>query len=206
MTTQALPPRERLLATARRLFYSEGIHSVGVDRLVAEANVTRATFYRHFPTKEALVEAYLRATDDDLRTAVAQALAGNDPQKALEALLDLIGTTANTPEFRGDWFINAAAEYPDAANPVRIAIREHRDWFQTTVTDLAAKVGHPDPVEAGRMLVLLHDGALTAAQLDDPATVRITVKAAALALLAQAPDSPTNRPTALNTDGSHAEA
>lgn len=183
MTTDVLPPRERLLATARRLFYGEGIHSVGVDRLVAEANVTRATFYRHFPTKEALVEAYLRATDADLRAAVDEALAGDDPRQAVDALLELIGRTANTPEFRGDWFINAAAEYPDADHRVRVAIREHRDWFQTTVTELAAKLRLPDPAEAGRMLVILHDGALTAAQLDDPAAVRRTVKAAALKLL-----------------------
>lgn len=183
MTTSVLTPRERLLATARRLFYAEGIHSVGVDRLVAEANVTRATFYRHFPTKEALVEAYLRATDAALREVVAEALAREDAMQAFEALLDLIGHVANTPEFRGDWFINAAAEYPSAENPVRIAIREHRDWFQTAVTDLAARIGHPDPVEAGRMLVLLHDGALTAAQLDDPVMVRASVKSAALALV-----------------------
>ncbi len=182
MTTGELAPRDRLLATARRLFYSDGIHAVGVDRLVAEAHVTRATFYRHFPTKEALVEAYLRATDDDLRVAVDRALATDDPRQALEALLDLIGDTTNRPEFRGCWFVNAAAEYPDAANRVRVAVREHRDWFQATVTDLAAKIGHPDPVEAGRELVLLHDGALAAAQLDDPASVRVTVKAAALRL------------------------
>jgi AcrR family transcriptional regulator len=183
VTTEVLRPRERLLATARRLFYSEGIHSVGVDRLVGEAGVTLATFYRHFPTKEALVEAYLRATDEDLRTMVNEALAGDDPHQALEALLDLIGHVANTPEFRGDWFINAAAEYPDARNPVRTAVREHREWFETTVRDLTAKTGHPDPVEAGRILVLLHDGALTAAQLDDPTTVQVTLKSAALALL-----------------------
>jgi AcrR family transcriptional regulator len=183
MSTAVLPPRERLLATARRLFYAEGIHSVGVDRLVAEAGVTRATFYRHFPTKEALVEAYLRATDDDLRTAVGAALAGDDPRRALDALLDLIGHTTNAPGFRGCHFINAAAEYPDASNPVRVAIRDHRDWFQQTVTELAATIGHPDPVQAGQMLVLLHDGALAAGQLDDPVAVRSAVKAAARALI-----------------------
>jgi AcrR family transcriptional regulator len=178
-----LPPRERLLATARRLFYAEGIHAVGVDRLVGEAGVTRATFYRHFPTKEALVEAYLRATDDDLRAAVDDALAGDDPRRALEALLDLIGHTTNAPGFRGCHFINAAAEYPDSTHRVRVAIRDHRDWFQQTVTELAAKVGNPDPALAGQILVLLHDGALAAGQLDDPVAVRDAVKTAALKLV-----------------------
>jgi AcrR family transcriptional regulator len=183
VTSAVLPPRERLLATARRLFYAEGIHTVGVDRLVAEAGVTRATFYRHYPTKEALVEAYLRATDDDLRAAVGDALAGDDPRRALGALLDLIGHTTNTPGFRGCHFINAAAEYPDAANRVRVAVRDHRDWFQSTVTELAAKLGHRDPVQAGQMLVLLHDGTLAAGQLDDPGAVRGAVKAAARKLI-----------------------
>lgn len=183
MSTPAVSPRDRLLATARRLFYAEGIHAVGVDRLVTEAGVTRATFYRHFPTKETLVEAYLRATDADLRHAVDDALATDDPQQALRALLDLIGHTTNTPGFRGCHFINAAAEYPDAAHPVRIAIGDHRAWFQKTVTELTTRIGHPDPVEAGQILVLLHDGALAAAQLDDPEAVRRTVTNAALELL-----------------------
>jgi AcrR family transcriptional regulator len=82
MSADTLSPKERLLETASGLFYSEGIHSVGVDRLVSEAGVTRATFYRHFPTKEALVEAYLRTADQRLRANVENALEGQDPQQA----------------------------------------------------------------------------------------------------------------------------
>jgi AcrR family transcriptional regulator len=183
MSTTQPSPRDRLLATARRLFYGEGIHTVPVDRLVTEAGVTRATFYRHFPTKEHLVEAYLRATDDDLRAAVAAAIEGADPQRSLAALLDLIGHTTNAPGFRGCHFINAAAEYPDPDDPVRVAVDEHRVWFQEVVTRLAANVGHPDPVYAGHVLVLLHDGALAGAELDDPRLVRATVILAARDLL-----------------------
>jgi AcrR family transcriptional regulator len=168
-------PRERLLNTARRLFYSEGIHTVPVDRLVTEAGVTRATFYRHFPAKDDLVEAYLRATDADLRAAVAEALDRADPKLSAAALLELIGQVACSAGFRGCHFINASAEYPDPADQVRIAVAEHRAWFQDTVTKLAAQAGHPDPDHAGRVLVLLHDGALSAAELDDPQLVRETV-------------------------------
>jgi AcrR family transcriptional regulator len=175
MATTASSPRERLLATARRLFYGEGIHSVPVDRLVTEAGVTRATFYRHFPAKEDLVEAYLRATDADLRVGVAEALDQATPQEAANALLELIGQVTCSAGFRGCHFINASAEYPDPADPVRIAVAEHRVWFQDTVTGLAARAGHPDPEHAGRVMVLLHDGALSAAELDDPQLVRDTV-------------------------------
>ena len=175
MATTASSPRERLLETARRLFYSEGIHTVPVDRIVTEAVVTRATFYRHFRTKEDLVEAYLRATDADLRAAVADALDQAGPQRSAAALLELIGQVTCSAGFRGCHFINASAEYPDPDDPVRVAVAEHRAWFQDTVTRLAEQVGHPDPDHAGRVLVLLHDGALSAAELDDPRQVRETV-------------------------------
>jgi AcrR family transcriptional regulator len=183
MATTASSARERLLETARRLFYGEGIHTVPVDRLVTEAGVTRATFYRHFPAKEDLVEAYLRATDADLRAAVADALDQPSPQRGADALLELIGQVTCSAGFRGCHFINASAEYPDPADPVRIAVAEHRAWFQDTVTKLAAQAGHPDPDHAGRVLVLLHDGALSAAELDDPRQVRETVVRAGRELL-----------------------
>jgi AcrR family transcriptional regulator len=181
--TAALTPRDRLLETARRLFYTEGIHTVPVDRLVTEAGVTRATFYRHFPAKEDLVEAYLRATDADLRAAVAVALDKGSPQDSAAALLELIGQTACSAGFRGCHFINASAEYPDSEDPIRVAVADHRAWFQDTVTRLAERAGHPDPGHAGRVLVLLHDGALSAAELDDPQQVRETVIRAGRELL-----------------------
>jgi AcrR family transcriptional regulator len=183
MAQTAPTPRDRLLDTARRLFYTEGIHAVPVDRLVTKAGVTRATFYRHFPAKEDLVEAYLRATDADLRVAVAAALDGGGPRESAAALLELIGRTTCSAGFRGCHFINASAEYPDPEDPVRVAVAEHRAWFQDTVTRLAERAGHPDPDYAGRVLVLLHDGALSAAELDDPRQVRETVVRAGRELL-----------------------
>jgi AcrR family transcriptional regulator len=191
MSNDALSPRDRLLETASRLFYSEGIHSVGVDRLVREAGVTLATFYRHFPTKEALVEAYLRATDQRLRGNVENALRDREPRQALEALLDLIGQRTSAPGYRGCQFINAAAEYPESAHPVHIAVSDHRTWFRKIATEVAREIGHPDPSEAGQFLVVLHDGALVAAELDDQRAVQAAVKNAALQLL----DPPMSRPS-----------
>ncbi|MEY9912305.1 AcrR family transcriptional regulator [Catenulispora sp. MAP12-49] len=176
MSSMASSPKDRLLETARRLFYTEGIHTVPVDRLVTEASVTRATFYRHYPAKEDLVEAYLRATDADLRDAV-DALLEQEPtsEAGAAALLDFIGDVVCGTGFRGCHFINASAEYPDPDHQVRTAVAEHRAWFQDTVTKLAERTGHPDPEYAGRAMVLLHDGALSAAELDDPEQVRATL-------------------------------
>jgi AcrR family transcriptional regulator len=183
MSDQALSPRERLLHTASRLFYAEGIHSVGVDRLVTEAGVTRATFYRHFPTKEALVEEYLRSTDVWLRSTVENAFTKLDPEQELEALLDLIDARTSAPDFRGCQFINAAAEFPEAQHPVHLAVEAHRGWFQRTAVELAARLGHPNPERAGEFMVLLHDGALVATELDDPDAVRAAVRDAARQLM-----------------------
>jgi AcrR family transcriptional regulator len=180
MSKDAPSPRDRLVETASRLFYSEGIHSVGVNRLVTEAGVTLATFYRHFPTKEALVEEYLRATDRRLRGNVERALRDRDPRQALEALLDLMDQRTSAPGFRGCQFINAAAEYPDGAHPVHIAVSDHREWFQKTATEIARELGHPDPDEAGQFLVVLHDGALVASELGDQQAVQAAVRSAAL--------------------------
>ncbi len=165
------PARERLVDTATRLFYREGLHTVGVDRLVAEASITRATFYRHFPSKDDLVVAYLDRVDCDLREAVTAAATGAAPAEAVEALVGLIGRTVCSANFRGCHFINASAEYPDPAHSVRQAVERHRRWFRTTVTELARAAGHPDPDYAGQALSILHDGALVCGELDDPQTI-----------------------------------
>lgn len=176
-------PRERLLATAGRLFYAEGIHTVPVDRLVTEAGVTRTTFYRHFPAKEDLVVAYLKAADAELRAAL-EATAGRVPASAgLTVLLGHTAATIGAAGFRGCHFVNAAAEYPDPDDRVRAVIAEHRAWLRETVTGLAERAGHPDPGYAGQVLVLLHDGARAGAGLDDPEDVRRTVLRAGRELL-----------------------
>jgi AcrR family transcriptional regulator len=171
-----LSPRSRLLKTATRLFYSEGIHMVPVDKLVTEAKVTRATFYRHFPAKEDLVVAYLRAKDAELRVAVEAAAGSAAKAEAVLAVLDLIGDSTCSPGFRGCHFINAAAEYPDPSDPVRLVVAEHRNWLSDTLTQLAIQAGHADPAYAASALVLLHDGALSGGELDDPQAVRATLR------------------------------
>jgi AcrR family transcriptional regulator len=184
MASKRPNPRERLLATAGRLFYAEGIHTVPVDRLVTEAGVTRATFYRHFPAKEDLVVAYLKAADAELRAGLEVTAAQVPALAGLTVLLDHTAAAIGAAGFRGCHFVNAAAEYPDPAHPVRSVIAEHRAWLRETVTGLAGRAGHPDPEYAGQVLVLLHDGARAGAGLDDPEGARRTVLRAGHELLA----------------------
>lgn len=160
-------PRDRLLTTAARLFYAEGITGVGVDRIVAESGVTRATMYRHFAGKEGLVVAYLEQEDHAIRTLFAQAATQtDDPHALVGAVIDGITADATLIHRRGCPFINASAEYPDPASPVRRVVQQHRDWFRATLTDVLRGAAVPDPQAAAAALVLLRDALLVGSYLD----------------------------------------
>ncbi|MCP2366012.1 AcrR family transcriptional regulator [Agromyces flavus] len=159
--------RERLLATASELFYREGIHAVGVDRIIAEAGVTRATFYRHFPSKESLVEAYLGVEDANIKAAFAAAEAtGAEPAPLVDLVIDGLADDIARHHTRGCPFINAAAEYPDAASGVRTTVARHREWFRSELEELLGAAGAPEPAESAAELVLLRDAAMVGGYLD----------------------------------------
>jgi AcrR family transcriptional regulator len=167
-TPRSPSPRDRLLETASRLFYAEGIHAIGVDRLVSEAGVTRATFYRHFPGKQDLVVAYIEARDAEARAQFAAAASRmQDPVRLLHTVVVVISETVCGRGFRGCPFINAAAEFPDPEEAVHQAVQAHRAWFHGTLLELLTAAGHPDPVSAARRLVMLRDGAMVGGYLGD---------------------------------------
>lgn len=161
--------RERLLKTAGQLFYAEGIHTVGVDRLVAESKVTNATFYRHFRSKNDLAVAYIGSVDQAIRTQLDTLTAGDAPP---DAILRGIGASLveqiRSPGYRGCAFLNAAAEFPDPEHPVHRAVVQHRDWFLRTITGLFAEITTAQAEHAGRHFVMLRDGAMSAGYLGDP--------------------------------------
>src|SRR4051794_16672303 len=153
--------RERLLQTASEIFYREGIHDIGVDRILDQAEVTRSTFYRHFPGKEDLVLAYIQATDTAVRAAAHQAdRSDTDKGAALRVLTSLFSREVCRPGFRGCAFINAAAEYPDPASPVHRAVIRHREWLSAAVAEAFRQAGHLEPERATRHFMMLRDGAM----------------------------------------------
>jgi AcrR family transcriptional regulator len=174
-----LPPaknsaaRERLLDAAARIFYAEGINTVGVARIVEEAGVTLATFYRHFPSKQDLILAYLQRVHDDFdsRAAAARA-AATDPGDMLRLIGNNITAQLFEPDFRGCAFINAASEFEDPDGPIMRAVLTHRTWFHDLVRDTFASAGHPQPDLAASRYVMLRDGATTAGYLGDPSLAR----------------------------------
>ncbi|MBM0201706.1 TetR/AcrR family transcriptional regulator [Micromonospora sp. STR1s_5] len=167
--------RLKLLRTATRIFYAEGIHSVGVDRIIAEAKVTRATFYRHFPSKDDLILAYLREVHQLERGMVDQALSANrSPVEPLLAIANSIAQNIQSPGFRGCAFLNAAAEYPDTNHPVHQELIAHRQWFLDSITTLMAQVHKETADPAARHFVMLRDGAMAAGCLSEPTLVSET--------------------------------
>ncbi|MFI5938204.1 TetR/AcrR family transcriptional regulator [Actinoplanes sp. NPDC051494] len=178
MPTATSEPRERLLRKAADLFYAEGISRVGVDRIIGEAKVTRATFYRHFPGKDDLVLAYLLDEDARIRTAVTGAIeSGAEPGDVLRGIGSGIGGQICQPRFRGCPFINAAAEYPNPGEPVHRAVTDHREWFLRTVTDLMRKHREAGAEESGRRYLMLRDGAMVSGYLENPQVAAETLMA-----------------------------
>jgi AcrR family transcriptional regulator len=168
--------RERLLATASDLFYAEGINSVGVDRIVSASNVTLATFYRHFPSKQDLVVSYLESIHDVLverAAAVAERAQGREliAEIGAEVVAEL-----GHHGYRGCAFINAASEFEDPESPVRRVVADHRRWFYERVRRAFADAGHQHPSNPARHFVMLRDGAVTAAYLDSATAAQRTFK------------------------------
>ncbi|MDX2694595.1 TetR/AcrR family transcriptional regulator [Streptomyces ipomoeae] len=177
--------RERLLSTASRLFYTEGIRAVGVDRIMAEAEIARGTFYRHFEGKDDLVRAYLEARDQGIRDrvgAVREEIA--DPSVFLQAMARGIGEELCGAGFRGCPFINAAAEYPERDSVVHQAVLTHRAWFHQILQDAFEQTGAPDPARSADAMVAMRDGAMVAGYLSDPQKAKDTLVHGVTALLA----------------------
>ncbi len=153
--------RDRILDTAFRLFYARGIRAVGVDLIIAESGVAKATFYKHFPAKDELVLAYLDKVDGiwigQLRAAAEAA--GPDPADQLVGLFDALGTACRRDGYRGCAFINAAAEAAPGT-PVHERTVAHKQAVLAWLRDLAPRAGAADPDSLARSLALLLDGGL----------------------------------------------
>jgi AcrR family transcriptional regulator len=184
--TREGPARTRILGTATRLFYSEGVHTVGIDRIIAEAGVAKATFYHHFPAKDELVRAYLEAEYARQREA-AEALraASPDAGTALVRIFTYLGDNGASATFRGCPFTNAAAEYPDPAHPVRQTIADYRRWSRGLFRDLLTDAGHPDADRTATILMMIRDGIVVGSDLDDPRALGPAIPEAVARVLGQ---------------------
>jgi AcrR family transcriptional regulator len=174
--------RERLLAAADELFYREGVQSVGVDRVVQQAGVAKATLYSLFGSKEELVGAYLDARHAETRKQVERTLTRfRTPRERLLGVFDAQGQLFTEPDFNGCAHMTASAE-ARPGGPVESAADRYRQWVRTLFTDLAREAGVADPEDLARQLHLLYDGAGVSARMDRDPSAATTARAAAGAI------------------------
>src|SRR4051812_35972617 len=166
--------RQRLLDAADRLFYAEGVHTVGIDRIIEAAGVAKGSLFYNFSGKDDLVAAYLAGRDHQRRERITRHQESlSDPVEKLLAVFDALDEAVRSPTYNGCPFANANAE----ALPGSVeadALRRFRGWLAGLLTDLSTEAGYADPQDVADRLRLLYDGAVANAQLDDhPDAVRL---------------------------------
>ncbi len=176
--------RERLLDAASELFYEEGVHSVGIDRVIERAGVAKATLYTVFGNKDGLVRAYLSARHDRTREQMTGELAARykTPRERLLGVFDVQGLSFTEPGFRGCAFVGASAEAP-AGSSVKAVAEDARAWLRSLFVDLAKEAGARDPEQLAQQLVLLYDGAGISAWMDHDPSAATAARAVATALV-----------------------
>jgi AcrR family transcriptional regulator len=174
--------RERLLAAANELFYRDGVHTVGIDRVIEQAGVAKASLYNTFGSKDELVRAYLDGRHADIAGRITRALGRyRTPRDRLLGVFDAQGELFAEPGFRGCAFASASAESP--SDVVEEAAAGYRGWVRGLFTGLAREAGMADPEGLARQLHLLYDGASLSARMDHDPSAAIAARSAAAALL-----------------------
>jgi|SRR6185369_7845399 len=159
--------RDRILATASKLFYRNGVHAVGVDLVVAESGIAKTSLYRHFGSKDALVAAFLESEDADFWRQWDAIAAQHDDDAAgeLDAYLDWMDVRLRRPGYRGCPQLNVVAELTDPRHPARKIATGHKDRMRARFTGLAKRLKMRDPERVGSQLALVFDGAFMSAPL-----------------------------------------
>ncbi len=158
--------KERLVETALTLFHREGFHATGIDKILAAANVSKMTMYKHFPSKDALILEVLAVRDQRFRawlTERVEALA-ETPRERLVAVFDALAEWFDQPDFHGCLFINATAEYGAATDLVNASVQQHKRQMVHWLEDHAREADMPDPQAMAWILMLLMEGAIVTAQ------------------------------------------
>jgi AcrR family transcriptional regulator len=168
-TAQNLPVRQRILETAQRLFHRDGFRAVGIDTIVASAGVAKMSLYRHFPSKDDLIVAYLEQSNIQFWEWLDGAVAHLDePEEKLIGMFQAIEKLATSPECLGCTFQGTAAEFPDRDHPGHQAAVAHKRKVKDRFATLAQEAGLRDPEKLSDQLLLLMDGAWVAARMFGP--------------------------------------
>ncbi len=185
----ATKTREKLLDRATDLFYTYGIHAVGLDRILKEVGVTKTTFYNHFESKDELTCEVLRrrhAWEFDWFVKAVGEISEGQPRSTLTAVFDVLHKWFTDPDFRGCQFINAAAEFPSPNDPVHREAARHKLETRKLLRDTATAAGATDPDELSDQLMVLIEGAITLRQVVGDDQAAATARKIALTLVDRA--------------------
>lgn len=177
--------REKILATATNLFESRGIQASGVDTIIAEAGIAKATLYKHYPSKNLLVTAYLRDKSDRFYEWLNSRLISKKANslEILIALCELVEQWIMTPEFHGLPFHIASVEFPDPDHPINQYSAVLAVELQGYLSKIAATAGAKDPEALGQQLTILFEGAALVERLSPGVGAAKRAKNAALTLI-----------------------
>ncbi len=182
----ATTPKEKLFQTAARLFYRHGYRATGVDTIASESGIGKMTLYRHFPSKDDLVIAFLRASNEDFWTYFERSIKGAKTARAkLLAFFEALQAYVTGPACYGCPFINVATEYPELDYAGHQVALEHKQSVRTRFNELAREAGARKPAALANGLLLLMDGAYMAARMygASPSNPAVNVAEAARLLI-----------------------
>lgn len=166
MKTETSAPKEKLFQTAARLFFQHGYRAVGVDTIAAESGIGKMTLYRHFPSKDDLISAYLWESDRDFwRYFEENTRAAGSAREKLLAFFRSLQDYVTSPACYGCPFINVASEFPEQEYPGHLIAREHKQSVRARFLALAREAGARQPDLLADALLLLMDGAYMAARM-----------------------------------------
>ena len=155
-----------------------------MDTIVAGSGVAKMTLYRHFPSKDDLIGAYLERTNEQLLAWIEGLIAPHDdPRKGLEAVFEGVAKLASSPECLGCAFVGAAGEFPEPDHPGHRAAADHKRAVVGRLSQLAAQTGARDPNALAEELLLIMDGAWSAARVFGPGSHGRRAAVAAKALI-----------------------
>ncbi|MCM3748625.1 TetR/AcrR family transcriptional regulator [Paenibacillus pasadenensis] len=177
--------KERILGVASELFYTEGIRAVGIDRIIAESGVAKASFYRNFATKDDLVVAFLeqRQLRSLSKIEEARKLYPEEPVKQLHFLVKVLSASIRQPEFRGCPFTNTLLEFPDSAHPGHRTALQCRVDHETEVSEIARQAKARNPEALAAQLEMLYGGAIVDAYIRKPSSDNDNFYNAAMVLI-----------------------
>lgn len=180
--------RDQLVEKALQVFYRDGFHATGMDKLVVETGVSKTSMYKHFRTKEDLILAALKLRDESFRADFLARVSelADTPIGQILASFDALGEWFSEKDYRGCMFIKAGAEYQDRNHPIHKQSAEHKQIMLDHFTDLARKAGARDPEQLACQIVLLQEGAIVMAVFLKSCNPARDAKAAAQVLLESA--------------------